>query len=265
MATKILRVTHWLLVVIGIPRFRSGCFFWGETTMATKILRVTTFPLWIIVVIGLPRFARDVLITVPRFSGTLMPCMKTIAVIAVFLLAVSASAQTRSTPSAPSPAPQTSAEQSVNAASQARPGDVDTLEHILAALYDAISGRPGPRDWNRVRSLFAPGARLIPTFRDPNGKVGVRNLSVDEYMQRSQPFFDKEGFFETPVANRIEQWDRIAHVWSTYESRHAKGEKPFARGINSFQLLNDGQRWWVVTIYWEGEEPAHPLPDKYLK
>jgi hypothetical protein len=148
---------------------------------------------------------------------------------------------------------------------QAKPGDVDTLEHILAAVYDCISGPAGPRDWNRFRSLFYSGARLISTRRDPSGNASPKMLSVDDYVRGAQAYFDKEGFYEAPVANRVEQWDHIAHVWSTYESRRAKGEKPFARGINSFQFFYDGSRWWVVTIYWEGEEAGHPLPEKYLK
>ncbi len=90
-------------------------------------------------------------------------------------------------------------------------------------------------------------------------------ISPDEYATRSQDFFSREGFFENSVSSRVEVWDHIAHVWSTYESRHAKGEKPFARGINSFQLFNDGSRWWILTVYWEGEDPTHPLPEKYLK
>jgi hypothetical protein len=147
---------------------------------------------------------------------------------------------------------------------QAKRGDVDTLDHILAAVYEVISGPAGPRDWERFRSLFYPGARLIPTRRDASGKVVARMLTAEDYIQFSQSFFDKEGFFEVAVANRIEQWDRLAQVWSTYESRHAQSDKPFARGINSFQFLFDGTRWWVVSIYWQGEDPAHPLPDKYL-
>ncbi|HEY6970027.1 MAG TPA: hypothetical protein VJA94_12545 [Candidatus Angelobacter sp.] len=146
----------------------------------------------------------------------------------------------------------------------AKPGDVDSVEHILAAVYDVISGPPGARDWNRFRSLFYPGARLIPTRRDDSGKIIARVLTPEEYIERSKPFLEKEGFFEAARANRVEMWDRIAHVWSTYESRHTKDGQPFARGINSFQLLYDGSRWWVITIYWEGEEPAHPLPEKYL-
>jgi hypothetical protein len=150
-------------------------------------------------------------------------------------------------------------------ANTAKPSDVDTIEHIIAATYDVISGPAGPRDWDRFRSLFYPGARLIPSRRDDKGVISARVLTPDEYVIRGQSIFSKDGFFENAVANRIETWDNIAHVFSTYESRHAKGEKPFARGINSFQLLNDGTRWWIVTIYWESEDPTHPLPDKYLK
>jgi hypothetical protein len=176
-------------------------------------------------------------------------------------------ANTAQQPANSSPAPSTQAapNPSQTISPQAKPADVDTLDHILAAVYDVISGPAGPRDWDRFRSLFAPGARLIPTRRDATGKISARTLSVEEYAQGSQQFFDKQGFFEAPVANRAEQWDCIAHVWSTYESRHAKGEKPFARGINSFQFLFDGTRWWVVSIYWEGEDPSHPLPEKYLE
>lgn len=148
---------------------------------------------------------------------------------------------------------------------QANPGDVDSIDHILSAIYESISGPAGPRNWERFRSLFYTDARLIPSYRDPSGKVAASSRTVEQYIDRAKTFFDKEGFFEVAVANRIEVWDHIAHVWSTYESRHAKGEKPFARGINSFQLLNDGTRWWVVTIYWEGEDPGHPIPEKYLK
>jgi hypothetical protein len=178
------------------------------------------------------------------------------------LFCLSANAQNAASQPTPAAAPAASAAVPANTA---KPGDVDTVEHILAATYDVISGPAGPRDWDRFRSLFYPGARLIPSHRDEKGVVSARALTPDEYATRGQGFFSKEGFFENTVANRIETWDNIAHVFSTYESRHAKGEKPFARGINSFQLLNDGTRWWVVTIYWESEDAAHPLPEKYLK
>ena len=39
---------------------------------------------------------------------------------------------------------------------------------------------------------------------------------------------------------------------------------PFMRGINSFQLFNDGKRWWILSIYWQHESADHEIPQKYL-
>jgi hypothetical protein len=143
--------------------------------------------------------------------------------------------------------------------------DVDSINHILSAVYEVISGPAGPRDWDRFRSLFYEGAKLIPSWRDDNGNIKSRNMSPEDYAKNGAAYFEKEGFFEVSIANKVEVWDHLAEVWSTYESRHAKGANPFARGINSFQLLFDGTRWWIVTIYWQDETPGHKLPEKYLK
>jgi len=107
---------------------------------------------------------------------------------------------------------------------------------------------------------------LIPTNPRQTGGYGSRVLSVDEYIARAEPFMEKEGFFEKEAARKSEQFGQIAHLFSTYESRHTPDDpKPFQRGINSFQLMNDGTRWWIVTIFWEGEDEKNPLPQKYLK
>jgi hypothetical protein len=149
------------------------------------------------------------------------------------------------------------------------PTDVVTLDGIMKAVYDVISGEAGaPRNWDRFRSLFHKDARLIPTGKNQKtGVVGANALTPEDYIKRVEPFFAKEGFYETEIARRVETYGHITHVFSTYASFHSKkaGEKPFARGINSFQLMFDGNRWWVVTIYWEGETPENPLPEKYLK
>ncbi len=153
------------------------------------------------------------------------------------------------------------------AAQTPRPGDVDSVEHLMAATYDVISGPAGaPRDWDRFRSLFYPEVgRLVSSGRNGEGNVYIRNLSVEDYVTRAGKSFETTGFFEQPVATRIEVWDHFAALWSTYESRHGKDDKPFARGINSFQMINDGKRWWIISIYWKGEDGEHPIPEKYLK
>jgi hypothetical protein len=151
---------------------------------------------------------------------------------------------------------------------EADPKDVSSLDAIMKAVYDVISGDAGkPRDWDRFRSLFHKDARLIPTSKDPKtGVVAAHALTPDDYVKRVEPFFAKDGFYESETARTVEQFGNIAHVFSTYESRHARDDKkPFQRGINSFQLMNDGKRWWVITIYWQGETPENPIPEKYFK
>jgi hypothetical protein len=147
---------------------------------------------------------------------------------------------------------------------KARPADVASIDSILAALYDVISGPAGaPRDWDRLRSLCVPEARLIPVVTK-DGASAVRVMDVDTYIKLADPQFQKNGFYEREIARKTEGFGQIAHVFSTYESRRAKDDAPFARGINSIQLLNDGQRWWIVTIFWDSEKPNSPLPPQYL-
>lgn len=150
---------------------------------------------------------------------------------------------------------------------ETNPADVSSIDAIIAAVYDVISGPAGQkRDWDRERSLFAPGARLIPTSVHPDGTREARVLTVEEYIARVEPIFEKENFYEREAARRVEQFGQIAHVFSTYESRRVPEDaEPFQRGINSIQLMNDGKRWWVMTIFWQAEDEKTPLPKKYLK
>ena len=145
--------------------------------------------------------------------------------------------------------------------------DVGSIDAIIAAAYDVISGPAGKkRDWDRERSLFYPGARLIPTAKPGrNDALMPQILDVDGFIARAEPLFAEHGFYEKEIARRTEQFGRIAHVWSTYESRHNTDDpEPFVRGINSIQLFNDGRRWWIVSIYWQHESALHPLPDRYV-
>jgi hypothetical protein len=154
--------------------------------------------------------------------------------------------------------------------SEANPTDVESIDAIITAAYDSISGPPGMRDWNRVRSLFIPGARLVPTLKDPGttsseGEIAPQMLDVQAFIARSVPSVEKNGFFEKEVARRTEQFGNIAHAWSTYESRHAADDpEPFMRGINSIQLFYNGSRWWIVTVYWQHESAEHRVPEKYF-
>jgi hypothetical protein len=146
-----------------------------------------------------------------------------------------------------------------------RAADTDSIDSVIKAVYEVISGPAGtPRDWVRFKALFADGARLIPVRTTPQGTAPVV-MTPDDYAEHAKPIFEKSAFYETELARRLETFGNIAHAFSTYESRHAPGEKPFARGINSFQLVKMGDTWKVMTIFWDSERPDNPLPEKYLR
>lgn len=147
-----------------------------------------------------------------------------------------------------------------------RAADVASVDAIVAALYDVISGPAGaPRDWDRMRALFAPDGKMAAVGARPDGSFGTRSMSVDDYIARNAKHFANDGFFETELARTSDAFGQLVHVFSTYEARRAPGVAPFIRGINSIQLYNDGARWWIVSVLWRAEDAKLPLPQRYLK
>jgi hypothetical protein len=187
-------------------------------------------------------------------------CYRMILVLAVALVCVASRPVTAQEKSAESQAAPTAQPRP-----EAKPADVSSPDAILAATYDVISGPPGERDWNRFYSLFIPDARLIAAGKDKDGSIKIHSVTPEGYAKLAGDYFKTHGFFERESSRKAERYGNIMQIFSTYESRNTKAdEKPFARGINSFQLYNDGKRWWVVTIYWLEESSDNPLPKEYL-
>jgi len=146
----------------------------------------------------------------------------------------------------------------------ALPEDVASPESLVLAVYDAISGPRGERDWSRIRSFYLDGARLIPTGMRANGEFGLRILSIEQWIEGARDLFLREDFFEVQVAQKVDRFGQIAQVFSTYECRHQADGPAFMRGINSFQLLHKDGRWWVVNCFWDNESAGNPIPSQYL-
>jgi hypothetical protein len=150
----------------------------------------------------------------------------------------------------------------------AKPEDVQSIDAIVKAFYDSTAGPAGKaRDWDRFRSLFIAEARMIPVRRAPHDTGNeLLAMSVDGYIGVNKNYFEKGGFFEKEVARRTEQFDNIAQVWSTYESRRSKDDpEPYTRGVYSMQLAFNGERWFLINVMWNSEQQDVKLPEKYLK
>lgn len=148
---------------------------------------------------------------------------------------------------------------SVSTVAQPSKYDLTEIDGIIEALYASISGEKGEaRDWETFRTLFVDGAKLIPTGKDQQGDLRHSFMTPQQYIENSGPWLVENGFIEAEINRETDRFGHIAHIFSTYTSQNTVGGPLIARGINSIQLFNDGERWWVVNIYWASEGESYP-------
>lgn len=155
---------------------------------------------------------------------------------------------------------------SFSAHSQESNLDNTSIDGIITNLYGIISGEKGEaRDWEAFKDLFHPQAKLVPSGKNKEGKIGARFLTPQDYIDSSGNWLVENGFHEIEISREIQLFGNIAHVFSTYEAKKSKTDtEPFMRGINSIQLFNDGTRWYVLNIFWTQESKENPIPKEYL-
>jgi len=137
--------------------------------------------------------------------------------------------------------------------------DLAAIDATIRGTYEIISGPPGQkRDFDKMRTMFAPDALLrVVTPK------GIRGGSLENYIAKSGPILEKEGFTERELGRRTEVYGNLATVWSSYDGRTASGSF-HERGINSFQLVKVDGKWLVASILWQEESKEFPLPDDMI-
>jgi len=142
-----------------------------------------------------------------------------------------------------------------------RPADVSTLDGIIAAYYDVITGTAGqPRQWGRDRTLYWPGIRFFAAGVKPDGSPAVRVYTHQEYVDDADASMMKNGFAEREIHRVTHRIGNVAHVMSTYETRRVADGPITGRGVNSIDLFWDGKRWWITAASWDDERPNAPIP-----
>ena len=151
------------------------------------------------------------------------------------------------------------------AAIAARAEDVATIDGILHAFYDVISGPAGqPRQWARDRTLYIPDVHFVSLSTDSTGHVRADVVTHQMFVDRSDASLVRRGFFETEIHRTTARFGNVVHVFSTYEMRERVDGPVFGRGINSIELFWDGARWWIAAAQWDDERPDNPIPREYL-
>lgn len=189
-----------------------------------------------------------------RWSSCLLALL--ISATAVEATAQSGAATTPAAVPAPAAAP----------ARAADPADVGSIDGIITALYESISGpKDAPRDFARLRTLFGPNARMINTGVGANGKAFLRNWSVEEYIAVAGPSLMARGFYEREIGRSTDHFGNVWHAMSVYDSRFTTADAaPFQRGINSIQLFHSGERWYILSVLWDSERADNPIPPERI-
>jgi hypothetical protein len=148
---------------------------------------------------------------------------------------------------------------------KARPADVRTVNSVVLATYDSISGTKshGP-DLRRFESLFTPEARLIDvSYR--NGKPAMVVRTIQEFVEAvSKLPANGPRRYEWEIARRTETYGNLVQVWSTNKYGKVGEPKPAGYGINSITLAWDGTRWWIIAVTWKNQTPGQLVPAKYM-
>ena len=130
-------------------------------------------------------------------------------------------------------------------AQDARAEDVSTIDGIITAFYDVISGPAGERaDVERDRSLHHPDAWVSIASVGPDGERRVRVMTLEQYHGSNAP--RGQAFYEWETERTVQRSGNMVHVWSHYASAREPGGEPFDTGVNSITLFHDGDRWWVM-------------------
>ncbi|MCK5438754.1 MAG: hypothetical protein KAI97_02365 [Gemmatimonadetes bacterium] len=141
--------------------------------------------------------------------------------------------------------------------------DVESIDGIVAAFYDVISGPSGePRQWDRDATLYPPNVQFTPTSVSSSGEVLGQLMTKQDFIHRSNDYLVDSGFLEREIHRVTRRFGNVADVASTYEWTTEDGDT--GRGINFIHLFHDGLRWWITHATWDSERADNPIPVEFL-
>lgn len=141
------------------------------------------------------------------------------------------------------------------------PEDVQTLDGIMRAYYEVVSGAEGdPSDWDRDKSLHIPEALVVITGGTADS-LTIRPVTITEWHENSGPV-RRSSFYEYEISREVRQHGSTVHVWSTYEWKSSLDGPIGGRGINSIEMVWDGSRYWITS--WSFDGRGTPVPLEYM-
>jgi hypothetical protein len=139
--------------------------------------------------------------------------------------------------------------------------DDPAIARLLDELYEVISFEEGDEpNWNGLHALFSEHARI--TRITPEGTDHMDPPSFLAMTRNMLELGAYTSFYEFEVARHVRRFGGVAQVWSLYETRRGRSaSRALGRGINSIQLIREGEAWRVLGLLWD---EVHASPDLEL-
>ena len=134
------------------------------------------------------------------------------------------------------------------------------FEDLTHRLYEVVSASPQERDWEGIRELYHPRATLVRTGIGEDGQPFVLAMTFDEYVDNATKLLDGVEFSEVEVSQEVTVFGNVARLASIYEYTFQSAEvSRHGRGVNFFNLVNEGDGWKVMNIVWDNEREGVSL------
>jgi len=131
------------------------------------------------------------------------------------------------------------------AQTSARPADVGTIDGLMKAYYEVVSGPVGERsDLERDRSLHHPEAWIAIAGANESGDPMVNVMTVDGFHGDNAP--RQTAFWEWETDRVERRSGNMVSVWSSYAASETENGEPHTVGVNTLTLFWDGARWWIM-------------------
>ena len=131
---------------------------------------------------------------------------------------------------------------------------------ITRRLYELVSAPPEERRWESIRELYHPRATLVRTGINDEGRPFALAMTFDEYVANVTSKLDDVRFSETEIRQDVTVFGNVARLVSVYEYKfESSGTTRQGRGVNFFNLVNEGHGWKIMNIVWDNEREGTSL------
>ena len=140
------------------------------------------------------------------------------------------------------------------------------IEATISEFYRSFNFDPGGEaDWESLRSLLVDGAVFVASVGE---EQSPRAVGTDEFIDDFRAWIlqtpqRENGFHERLVNARIDAFGKVAHAYVVFEGFVPGDGGTRTRGLDSIQLVLDGERWRVVSFMTQFASAESPVPVRF--